>query len=89
MHLFDPRRNLALSHRLSVITPQITPSEPLAEPGLHGERAMLIKNGRGDWGIVAGRWNGFKRRSSKYIRTFLYNTTIFPKYTQKHSVTHP
>ena len=51
---------------MSIVSPQIAPSEPLAKPGLHGERVMLIKNGRGDWGIVAGRWTDFKGESSKY-----------------------
>ena len=26
-----------------------------------GERAVLIKNHQGDWGIVTGQWTGFKR----------------------------
>ena len=26
-----------------------------------GERAVLIKNNKGDWGIVTGKWTGFKR----------------------------
>lgn len=26
-----------------------------------GERAVLIKNSGGDWGIVIGRWEGMKK----------------------------
>lgn len=26
-----------------------------------GERAVLIKNKQGDWGIVTGKWTDFKR----------------------------
>ena len=26
-----------------------------------GERAVLIKNNQGDWGIVTGKWTGFRR----------------------------
>jgi hypothetical protein len=26
-----------------------------------GERAMIIKNWAGDWGIIIGRWDGYKR----------------------------
>ena len=26
-----------------------------------GERAVLIKNNDGDWGILIGRWEGFRR----------------------------
>jgi hypothetical protein len=26
-----------------------------------GERAILIKNSEGDWGIVTGRWDGFRQ----------------------------
>lgn len=25
-----------------------------------GERAMIIKNASGDWGILIGRWDGYK-----------------------------
>lgn len=25
-----------------------------------GERAMVIKNSSGDWGILVGRWDGYK-----------------------------
>ena len=27
----------------------------------NGERAMVIKNARGDWGIVTAQWQGFRR----------------------------
>ncbi|WAR06794.1 GRDP2-like protein [Mya arenaria] len=33
---------------------------PALNPKL-GQRAMLIKNTGGDWGIVTGEWNGFKK----------------------------
>ena len=26
-----------------------------------GERAVLIKNNQGDWGIVTGKWTGFRK----------------------------
>ena len=26
-----------------------------------GERAILIKNGNGDWGILVARWDGYRR----------------------------
>ena len=26
-----------------------------------GERAVLIKNNQGDWGILIGKWIGFKK----------------------------
>ena len=42
-------------------------------PGLtlsqrEGERAMLIKNGKGDWGIVKAHWIGFRRGIPKSDR---------------------
>ena len=26
-----------------------------------GERAVLIKNNKGDWGIVTGKWTGYRK----------------------------
>ena len=27
-----------------------------------GQRAMLIKNCDGDWGVITGEWSGFRRQ---------------------------
>ena len=41
-----------------------------------GERAVLIKNNQGDWGIVTGKWTGFRKgvpgkRGKKFDNTFV------------------
>ena len=38
-----------------------------------GERAVLIKNHAGDWGLVTGKWTGFRKGVPGIKgRTFLY-----------------
>lgn len=37
-----------------------------------GERAMLVKNSKGDWGLVTGFWEGYKN-VAKGNKDVLYN----------------
>jgi hypothetical protein len=36
---------------------------------LQGERAILLKNNGGDWGIIAGRWGGDQQGISIQFKT--------------------
>ena len=43
-----------------------------------GERAVLIKNHAGDWGLVTGKWTGFRKGVPGIKgRTFCNSTCIF------------
>ena len=43
-----------------------------------GERAMLIKNNKGDWGIVKGHWTGFKKGQPPKVKGNVYFEFIIP-----------
>ncbi|XP_052811431.1 uncharacterized protein LOC128239039 [Mya arenaria] len=67
VQVFHEDHMLAISHLIGTeqlpLQTQIKKQEmkiPALNPKL-GQRAMLIKNTGGDWGIVTGEWNGFKK----------------------------
>lgn len=47
-----------------------------------GERAVLIKNNKGDWGIVTGKWTGFIKGVAgvRGMNTLWVNSITHPAY---------
>ncbi|WAR06795.1 GRDP2-like protein, partial [Mya arenaria] len=67
VQVFHEDQMLAISHLIGTeqlpLPTQIIQSQseiPALNPKI-GQRAMLIKNTGGDWGIVTGEWHGFKK----------------------------
>ncbi|XP_045187309.2 uncharacterized protein LOC123545092 [Mercenaria mercenaria] len=65
--------HLIASDQLPLPT-QVNQNEVTLNPK-QGERAVLIKNNQGDWGILVGRWTGFKRGvAGKYSERAVYGS---------------
>ena len=49
--MFFPQQNVIDNHE-----------ESLALDVTKGQRAMLIKSSKGDWGILIGQWTNYRRK---------------------------
>ena len=61
-HIFKCLINIKnYKHKSSLMLLQISKKNGVTLNPRQGERAVLIKNNEGDWGIVIGHWEGYTR----------------------------